>query len=122
MRGGTKCTDRFIFVIATSFSRKCVFSLFDCFYYRVRQFFVNTKFGIFGGNPPFTPLNNHNILEFSKLTPHDLITSCNTMFLLLNQLLLSKYGCLQKTRAQNIEILTNGAHFVENKFVVIFLF
>ena len=43
------------------------------------------------------------------------MTSYNPIFLLQNQLVLSKLGCLQKTRAQNIEIWPNGGHFHENE-------
>ena len=43
------------------------------------------------------------------------MTSYNPIFLLQNQLVLSKLGCLQKTRAENIEIWPNGGHFRENE-------
>ena len=42
------------------------------------------------------------------------MTSYNPIFLLQNQLLLSKLGCLQKTRAQNIDIWPNGGHFCDD--------
>ena len=43
------------------------------------------------------------------------MTSYNPTFLLQNQLVLSKLGCLQKTRAQNIEIWPNGGHFRDDE-------
>ena len=39
------------------------------------------------------------------------MTPNNPMFSLNNQLELSKQGCLQKIRAQNIQIWPNGGHF-----------
>jgi len=39
------------------------------------------------------------------------MTSYNPIFVLQNQLVLSKLGCLQKTTAQNIDIWPNGGHF-----------
>ena len=44
------------------------------------------------------------------------MTSYNPIFLLQNQLVLSKLGCLQKTRAQNIDIWPNGGHFCLTKY------
>ena len=43
------------------------------------------------------------------------MTSYNPIFLLQNQLVLSKLGCLQKFRAQNIEIWPNGRHFRDDE-------
>ena len=43
------------------------------------------------------------------------MTSYNPIFLLQNQLVLSKLGCLQKTKAQNIEIWPNGEHFRDDE-------
>ena len=69
-------------------------------------------FYFFGGTPRSGPLKILKSQNFQKVTP---MTSYNPIFLLQNHLVLSKLGCLQKTRAQNIKIWTNGGHFCNDK-------
>ena len=65
-----------------------------------------------GGTPRSGPLKILKFQNFQKMTP---MTPYNPIFLLQNHLVLSKLGCLQKTRAQNIKIWTNGGHFCDDK-------
>ena len=60
------------------------------------------------------------ISKFQKCQNCPQMTSYNTIFLLLNQLVLSKWGCLQKNRAQNIKIWPNGSHFFKTNFLSFF--
>ena len=89
------------------------FTVYDFYYYGVRPLMVKKKIKIFWGNPPVrAPLKFQNFKIFKKWPP---MTFYNPIFLLQNHLVLSKLGCLQKTRAQNIEIWTNGGHFCDDK-------
>ena len=56
----------------------------------ITYFLTKKEFEASRGNPPFKPLKNLKISDFSKLTPRDHVTSYNTVFLLYNQLVLSK--------------------------------
>ena len=53
----------------------------------------------FGGTPLRTPWKKFKNLKIWKVIP---VTPYNTQFLLMNLFVLSRIGCLQKTRAQNI--------------------
>ena len=69
-------------------------------------------FRFLGGTPRTGPLKISKFQIFQKW-PN--MTSYNPIFLLQNQLVLWKLRCLQKTRAQNIEIWPNGGHFPKKK-------
>ena len=75
------------------------------------------KFKFWGGTPRTGPRKISKFQNFQKW-PH--MTSYNPTFLLQNQLVLSKLGCLQKTRAQNIDIWPNGGHFCDDEIFLRF--
>ena len=63
---------------------------------------VFSDFHFFGGDPQNSPRKNLKILKFKKkMGPR---TSYNIPFLLHNQVVWSKVGCLQKTRGQKVDI------------------
>ena len=86
--------------------------LVDFYFMGFRKAMVKKKLNFFGGTPRSGPLKILKLQNFQKVTP---MTSYNPIFLLQNHLVLSKLGCLQKTRAQNIKIWTNGGHFCNDK-------
>ena len=97
--------------------RHCLLLYFDFCFNGVTQFLTKKEFEIFWGNSPLGPLNFSEFQFFRsdpKWTP---ITQhfCGRV---------TKYylrGCLQNTRAQNIEIWQNGSNCWKNKFFEIFL-
>ena len=64
----------------------------------------------FGGSPPLAPLNEGNQEKWPPMTAYD------PHFLCQNPIILSKWGCLQKTRPKNIHFWTNGEQFCTIEF------
>ena len=58
-----------------------------------------------GGSPPLAPLNEGNQEKWPPMTAYD------PHFLCQNPIILTKWGCLQKTRPKNIHFWTNGKQF-----------
>ena len=75
--------------------------LVDFYFMGFMKAMVKKKLIFLGGTPRSGPLKILKLQNFQKVTP---MTSYNPIFLLQNHLVLSKLGCLQKTRAQNIKI------------------
>ena len=66
--------------------------------YQLRKDFTENFEKFFGGYPHFGPLKGVTQKNEDPRTPYD------PTFLLQNPVLLSKWGCLQKTRAQSVKI------------------
>ena len=77
---------------------------------------ISKKNRIFlGGYPPYGPLKNKASQKWRPMTAH------NPYFLLQNPILLSKWGCLQKTRPQYLKNWLSYSHIkFEKKFWIFF--
>ena len=69
------------------------------------QLLVKKKLNFLGGSPPLAPSNEGNQEKWPPMTAYD------PHFLCQNPIILSKWGCLQKTRPKNIHFWTNGKQF-----------
>ena len=72
---------------------------------------ISKKNWIFlGGYPPYGPSKNEASQKWRPMTAH------NPYFLLQNPILLSKWGCLQKTRPQYLKNWLSYSHFKFENF------